>query len=126
MSSRFRSNENFTRLVEMTPRLRLEIEATIERLVALLDLYDGDENREADDLDEDGGDDEPSLGWTAVQSQLDAYGGADRHHYFFGYDRELDDCDDEDSGDRWPSDQLTAKHLRSEDRFIAVKRRNPT
>jgi hypothetical protein len=96
MSNRSHQSENFTRLIEMTPRLRLEIEATIERLIALLDLYDGDETLEVDDPDEDGGDDEPSLGWTDMQSRINTYGDADRHHYFLGYNRELDDCDDED------------------------------
>jgi len=47
----------------MTRSMRMRIESTIEQLVALLDEIDGDSDlEEVDRDDEDGGDDEPSLG----------------------------------------------------------------
>jgi hypothetical protein len=46
----------------MTRSMRLRIEATIEQLVALLDEIDGDADFEPHVDDENGGDDEPSLG----------------------------------------------------------------
>lgn len=55
MSFHFRRHENFSRIVELTPELRREIEATVERLIAILDVFDGDENLE----DDAGGDAEP-------------------------------------------------------------------
>lgn len=58
MGYHFREQESFVRIVELTPRLRKRIEQVIEHLVSILDQFDGDENLE------DGGDDEPSLGWT--------------------------------------------------------------
>lgn len=118
MSIHFRPNENFTRVVELTPALRREIEATVERLISILDLFDGDENLEESDTDEDGGDEEPSLGWSDMQARYDAYGAGDLHNIALGYDREeenehggdiLDephddyDQDLEDGGDDEPS-----------------------
>lgn len=41
------------------------IEDEIERLIALLDLMDGDADAERDDFEEPQGDDEPWLGWIA-------------------------------------------------------------
>lgn len=52
-------DDDFTRIIELTPALRRRIERTIESLVALLDSYDGDP------------DEEPSLGWT-VAGQIGA------------------------------------------------------
>lgn len=43
-------DDDFTRIIELTPALRRRIERAIESLVALLDTYDGD------------ADDEPTLG----------------------------------------------------------------
>lgn len=118
MSIHFRPNENFTRVVELTPTLRREIEATVERLISILDLFDGDENLEESDTDEDGGDDEPSLGWAEMQARYNAYSAGDLHNHVLGYDREeenehggdiLDephddyDQDLEDGGDDEPS-----------------------
>ncbi|MCA0257147.1 MAG: hypothetical protein LCH47_11195 [Proteobacteria bacterium] len=90
MSIHFRPSENFSRIVELTPQLRREIEATVERLIAILDVFDGDENCEDDayddreDEDEHGGDildephddqdeGEPWLGWTEVVNQTDMW-----------------------------------------------------
>ena len=62
-----------TVFLPLTPAVRLRLEATIEALVALLDLVDGDADFEPanDDEDggdaEDGGDLEPWLGWTAAR-----------------------------------------------------------
>lgn len=74
MSFHFRPTENFTRIVELTPALRREIEATVEHLIAILDRFDGDENVE------DAGDNEPSLGWTEMEARFP--------HYHPGDDRE--------------------------------------
>lgn len=57
MSFHFRPNDSFSRIIELTPTLRKEIEATVERLIGILDLFDGDENVEDD------GNGEPWLGW---------------------------------------------------------------
>lgn len=67
MSFHFRPTENFTRIVELTPALRREIEATVEHLITILDRFDGDENLE------DGGDSEPSLGWTGMEASYPRY-----------------------------------------------------
>lgn len=82
MSFHFRPSENFSRIVELTPDLRREIEATVERLIAILDMFDGDENREDD------GSGEPWLGWTDMEARYpqfhpcdDREGEDDEHDY---------------------------------------------
>lgn len=80
----------------LTPALRARIEATIERLVALLDAIDGDPDLELM------GDDEPSLGWT-----YHCDGGPNFSCSGIGDDRELEDEIDEDGGDtEWSGDEL--------------------
>ncbi|KAA3514807.1 hypothetical protein G6L63_01140 [Agrobacterium vitis] len=88
MGYHFREQESYVRIVELTPRLRKRIEQAIEYLVSILDQFDGDENLE------DGGDNEPSLGWTAR--------GPEAERFDF-QDRELDDADNEDGGDDEPT-----------------------
>lgn len=48
MGHHFRERDNFVRIVDLTPALRKQIEATIEHLVSILDHFDGDENLEDD------------------------------------------------------------------------------
>lgn len=67
MNFRLASNDNFIRIVELTPMLRKQIEATMEHLVAILDRFDGDENLE------DGVDGEPSLGWAEMEARYPHY-----------------------------------------------------
>lgn len=86
MSIHFRPRESFTRIVELTPALRREIEATVEQLISILDLFDGDENVEDD------GCAEPSLGWPT--SGTGAIQNVPYHD-----DREVEDEHDEDCGD---------------------------
>lgn len=62
MGIHFHQRDQFVRIIELTPALRREIEATVESLIALLDSYDGDENLEEDTPLEDGADEEPTLG----------------------------------------------------------------
>jgi hypothetical protein len=93
MSFHFRPTENFTRIVELTPALRREIEATVEHLIAMLDRFDGDENVE------DGGDNEPSLGWTEREA------GSPRYH----------PCDDREEEDEHGGDILDERHDGGED-----------
>lgn len=56
--SAFLPQQDFTRIVELSPDLRKRIQAVVEGLIAILDEYDGEPDVE------DGGDDEPSLGWS--------------------------------------------------------------
>lgn len=88
MSFHFRPTENFTRIVELTPALRREIEVAVEHLIAILDRFDGDENVE------DAGDDEPSLGWTEREA------GSPRYH----------PCDDREEEDEHGGDILDEPH----------------
>lgn len=104
MGYHFREQDSFVRIVELTPAMREQIEATIEHLLSVLDHFDGDENLENDDPAEDGGDDETSLGWTEVQARDGQYGADYMSGWFLGYDRELDTSDDEDGGDDEPGD----------------------
>lgn len=53
----------YTDLIELTPQLRRRIERTIAALVDLLDQVDA-----AHENLEEGGDDEPSLGWTLTMA----------------------------------------------------------
>lgn len=70
-----------------TPSLsRREIESAIERLIALLDLIDGDPDLE------DGADGEPSLGWVMSQSRCPLILPADPCD-----DREREDENDEET-----------------------------
>ncbi len=87
-----------TTFLAVSPSMRLRIETTVENLLALLDEIEGDENLE------DGGDAEPSLGWTRH--------GAGWAEYRDGPaldDREAEDEHDEDgdpgedNGDAEPS-----------------------
>ncbi|MGE6739667.1 hypothetical protein ACQKGC_05265 [Allorhizobium pseudoryzae] len=71
MSFHFRPNENFSRIVELTPALRREIEATVERLIAILDMFDGDE-----DLEDDASG-EPWLGWTDMEARYPRFHSGD-------------------------------------------------
>lgn len=96
MSFHFRPNDSFSRIIELTPTLRKEIEATVERLIGILDLFDGDEN-----VEDDGGS-EPYLGWTDMECRYpgfhccddreeeDEHGGdiLDEPHDAFGEDDE--------------------------------------
>lgn len=110
MGYHFREQDSFVRIVELTPAMRKQIEATIEHLLSVLDQFDGDENLEEDDPAEEGGDTEPSLGWADMQARYDFYGVGDRHHVGLGYDRELDTVDDEDGGETEPSLGAPERH----------------
>lgn len=103
MGYHFREQDSFVRIVELTPAMRKQIEATIEHLLSVLDHFDGDENLEDGDPAEEGGDDEPSLGWAEMQARFNQYGAGDIHNWFLGYDRELDTADEEDGGDSEPT-----------------------
>lgn len=70
------------------PMQRASLEAKIEELIALLDLLDGDADLEPDN------DNEPSLGWSDMESRYGCQ--ADPHGED---DRELEDENDEDGGD---------------------------
>lgn len=94
MGYHFREQESFVRIVELTPRLRKRIEQVIEHLVSILDQFDGDENLE------DGGDDEPSLGWTERGPDACLSAPSD--------DREVEDENDEDGADHEPTLGWTA------------------
>lgn len=48
MGYHFREQDSFVRIVELTPAMRKQIEATIEHLLSVLDHFDGDENLEDD------------------------------------------------------------------------------
>jgi len=67
--------------------LRREASAEINRLIRFLDDIGGDPDLEPDDDNEDGGDNEPSLGWTATFNQ------ASRQRLGSGDDLELDTAD---------------------------------
>jgi hypothetical protein len=105
MSIHFRPQQDFTRIIELTPALRRRIEATIEHLLSILDQFDGDENLE------DGADHEPWLSSGAADHKT-AWRD-DR-----GDDRELDTADDEDGGDMEPTLGAPEKHPRSEERHL--------
>lgn len=94
MGYHFREQESYVRILELTPELRKEIETTVEKLIAFLDRWDGDENLEetgdeqdtgmpegwrlsaytsahvleddedGNDVEQDSSDMEPDLGWT--------------------------------------------------------------
>ena len=90
MSTQFSTQNDFTRLVELTPELRSKIETAVERLLNILDVYDGDENAEDD------GTAEPVNGWpNAGQRPVNAMSCDD--------DREVDNADYEDGGDSEPT-----------------------
>ncbi len=90
MSNSFSTQNDFTRLVELTPELRSKIEIAVERLLDILDVYDGDENAEDD------GADEPVNGWpNEGQRPVNAMSCDD--------DREVDNANYEDGGDREPT-----------------------
>jgi hypothetical protein len=93
MSFHFRPSENFSRIVELTPQLRREIEATVERLIAILDVFDGDENSEDDACGE------PSLGWTDMEARYPGYHA----------------CDDREREDEHGGDILDEPHDGGED-----------
>lgn len=93
MSFHFRPSENFTRIIELTPALRREIEATVERLISILDMFDADENLEND------GSDEPSLGWTELEARFPQY----------------HPCDDREAEDEHGGDILDEPHDGGED-----------
>lgn len=90
----------------MSPAQREVIESEIERLIGILDTIDPDPDLEpnlglsgypccadvnAIDLEGDGADDEPSLGWTEMEARFG------RHPDVLGNDTELDTSDDEPS-----------------------------
>ncbi|WP_197434650.1 hypothetical protein [Agrobacterium vitis] len=89
MGYHFREQESFVRIVELTPRLRRQIEQAIEHLVFILDQFDGDENME------DGGDNEASLGWTERGPNACLEAPSD--------DREVEDENNEDGADDEPT-----------------------
>ena len=97
MGYHFREQENFVRIVELTPAMRKQIEATIEQLLLILDQFDGDPDLE------DGADGEPSLSWTDTQGRygLDDIVGAPFADP--ADDNELEDEHDEDGGDHEPT-----------------------
>ncbi|MDQ0318765.1 hypothetical protein QO002_000903 [Pararhizobium capsulatum DSM 1112] len=68
MGYRFREQDNYVRIVELTPAMRKQIENTIEHLLSVLDHFDGDENLEWDDAGENDGDEESSLTWFARET----------------------------------------------------------
>jgi hypothetical protein len=97
------AEQSAARALAIAEKQRIYREAG-DQVVRLLDILD----RLADDPDlEDGGDAEPgndeelSLGWAGHVNQTSrhCHGECDQH---FG-DRELDRCDDEDTGDLEPS-----------------------
>ncbi|TNB48054.1 hypothetical protein FF124_10765 [Martelella lutilitoris] len=90
MSNSVSTQDDFTRLVELTPELRRKIETAVERLLDILDVYDGDENAEDD------GTSEPVNGWpNEGQRPVNAMSCDD--------DREVDNADYEEGGDREPT-----------------------
>ncbi|MGV0820816.1 hypothetical protein [Martelella sp. AMO21009] len=91
MSTHFGEQENFVRILELTPELRKRIEQTIEHLVSLLDDYDGDENAEDDGMAE------PVNGWP---NQRQFCGDHPLNNVMSCDDeREQDNADWEDGGD---------------------------
>ncbi|WP_319519903.1 hypothetical protein [uncultured Martelella sp.] len=93
MNTHFREGDSFVSLLEVTPELRKGIEQTVEQLIALLDLFDGDENSEDD------GTAEPLNGWPngdhfPPHSVTNALSCDD--------DRENDNADYEDNADCEP------------------------
>ncbi|MGE4250854.1 MAG: hypothetical protein AB7F09_15795 [Parvibaculaceae bacterium] len=73
--------------------LRPVIESEIERLIAILDVLDGDPDLEDDETEADNADDEPSLGfseWGSIWSRPGEYSSPEA-------DLELDDYDNEPS-----------------------------
>lgn len=84
---------------------RLDVETEIERLIAFLDEIDGDPDLEDDDPAEEGGDTEPSLGWTYTLSGVHVAPRAE------GYELDLEEqCEDEggqcdDEGFPWGDDE---------------------
>ena len=58
MGDHFSDRQSYVTIIEVNGSFRRRIENIIESLVGLLDQIDGNAD------DEDGGDSEPSLGWT--------------------------------------------------------------
>lgn len=61
MKHHFRERDTYTQILEITPAIRHQIEATIENLIELLDVVDPHGDLEPDN------DNEPSLGWSSSQ-----------------------------------------------------------
>lgn len=80
-------------------QLRKDAADRIERLIGFLDATDADPDREDNGDGEAEPDEEPSLGWTEQEARWGKYAPIDQWHC----DGELQDEDDEDSGDREPS-----------------------
>ncbi|MBB4123275.1 hypothetical protein [Martelella radicis] len=116
MNTHFREQENFVRILELTPELRKRIERTIEHLVSLLDDYDGEPDAEpllgwtdeevphrkyyaptGEGEDEDDGTAEPLLGWPNQNERTGSHPITDAMSC--DEDREFDDSDCEESGD---------------------------
>ena len=90
MGYHFRGHDGFVRIVELTPGMRKQIEATIENLLSVLDHFDGDENVEDDASGE------PCLGWTDMEGRYNLFHPGDG--------REQEDEHDEDGGDAEPEE----------------------
>ncbi|MFN3508778.1 MAG: hypothetical protein ACK4ZU_14960 [Allorhizobium sp.] len=73
-------SQGFTRIVELTPDLRQQIEDTIEQLLSILDTWDGD------------ADEEPILGWNGQP-------GSGPLSWDSGHDREVDVGDEREAYD---------------------------
>lgn len=72
--------QGFTRIVELTPDLRRQIEDTIEQLLSILDTWEGDT------------DEEPILGWNGEP-------GSGPLNWDEGDDREIDVSDEREAYD---------------------------
>ena len=98
MGYHFREQDSFVRIVELTPAMRKQIEATIEHLLSVLDHFDGDENLEED------GNREPWLGWPDGKHP-------DYIRSLTGEgDLEEDNSDEEDCGDSEPTLGAPERH----------------
>jgi hypothetical protein len=97
MGYHFREQDSFVRIVELTPAMRKQIEATIEHLLSVLDQFDGDENLEDDGCDEP---------WLSSGAAHHTTAWRDDR----GDDRELNDEDDEDGGDLEPTLGAPERH----------------
>lgn len=95
-----------TRLALHDPQTRRSIEDAIERLVALLDQFDGDPDFEP------ANDDEPSIGWTGNGPYPTPIGDQSVHNAGdpATVDLELDETDDESGGDAEPSLGAPERH----------------
>lgn len=105
MGYHFREQDSFVRIVELTPAMRKQIEATIEHLLSVLDHFDGDENLEDDGCGEP---------WLSSGAELHKTAWRDD----MGDDRE-EECEyDEEGGDLEPTLGAPERHPNSVERHL--------